>query len=139
MAKIKYVGGKPMKTDNVAKTRTIWNGPGDVQEVPDAAVPLLLKHPDVWELAATPGGAAVDDKKADDLPRRLVFTHVTDGEGSVFRIRDPESDEVVDLGLMDEAEIKAFARVNGIPADLRKRKDALRADVVAAAIVPDEV
>lgn len=137
MASIKYIGTKPVKHDNVAGTSTIWTGPGDVKEVSDAAVPLLLKHPTVWELAVAPGGAAVADE--DEAPRTLVYERVTEGEGSVFRIRDPESSEVLDLGLMTEAEIKSFARVNGIKADLRKRNDELRAVVMAAAITPEEV
>ena len=137
MAGIKYIGSKPVKHDNVAGTSTIWTGHGDVKEVPDAAVPLLLKHPTVWELAVAPGGAAVPDE--DDAPRTLVYDRVTEGEGSVFRIRDPESGEVLDLGLMTEAEVKSFARVNGIKADLRKRNDELRTVVMAAAITPMEV
>jgi len=137
VAGIKYIGPKPVKHDNVAGTSTIWSGPGDVQEVPDAAVPLLLKHPTVWELAAAPGGGAVEEE--DDATRVLVYERVTEGEGSVFRIRDPESGEVIDLGLMTEAEIKSFARVNGIKADLRKRNDELRTVVMASAITPMEV
>lgn len=137
MAGIKYIGPKLVKHDNVAGTSTIWAGTGDVQEVPDAAVPLLLKHPTVWELAAAPGGAAVPDEN-DDITRPVLFTRVEEGEGSVFRIRDPESDEVIDLARMTDAEIKSFARVNGIKADLRKRNDELRAAVMASAITPQE-
>lgn len=50
MTKIKYVGQKDTRADTVANTGVVWFGRGDVQEVPEAAVPLLLKHPDVWAL-----------------------------------------------------------------------------------------
>lgn len=50
MPKVKYVGQKPAKKDNVAMTGTIWNGNGDIQEVSDAAWEKLKNHPDIWEL-----------------------------------------------------------------------------------------
>lgn len=49
MPKVKYVGVKPVKTDNVAGTKTVWDGNGDVQEVSDAVWLKLAKHPDIWE------------------------------------------------------------------------------------------
>lgn len=133
MALIRYIGCKPSKTDNVAMTGIFWPAQGDEKEVPDTAVPLLLKHPNVWELAVAPG-AAVGDEKVDDHMRPAEFERVTEGEGSVFRIKDVESAEVFDLGSMVDAELKSFARVNGIKADLRKRGDELRAAVMAAAL-----
>src|ERR1700733_11276173 len=49
VAKIKYVGKKDRKEDNVAPTDTVWNGPGDVQEVDDpVAVEKLLDNPNIW-------------------------------------------------------------------------------------------
>lgn len=51
--RIEYVGKKPVKEDNVAKTGTVWQGQGDVQEVADeAACSKLLAHPLVWRAAA---------------------------------------------------------------------------------------
>lgn len=50
MAKIRYVGSKPSKMDNIAGTGVVWNGNGDVKNIPDRVVPLLLAHPDVWAL-----------------------------------------------------------------------------------------
>ncbi len=49
MTKVKYVGAKDIKTDNVAMTNTVWAGNGDVQEVSEAAWLKLAKHPDIWE------------------------------------------------------------------------------------------
>lgn len=59
MPKVKYVGVKPVKTDNVAGTKTVWDGNGDIQEVSDAAWVKLARHPDIWE--------RVDD--ANDKPK----------------------------------------------------------------------
>jgi hypothetical protein len=50
MPKIRYIGDKPFKTDNVALTGVSWNGHGDVQDVPAPAVAKLLQHSNVWEL-----------------------------------------------------------------------------------------
>lgn len=49
MPKVKYVGTKSVKTDNVAGTKTVWAGQGDVQEVDDVTWAKLRKHPDIWE------------------------------------------------------------------------------------------
>lgn len=50
MSKVRYIGKKDQRADTVAGTGIVWLGYGDEREVPDAAVPRLLKHPDVWEL-----------------------------------------------------------------------------------------
>lgn len=54
MVRVRYVGLKDEKIDNVAKTGTVWLGHGDVREVPDNAWPLLARHPDVWQLETDP-------------------------------------------------------------------------------------
>lgn len=51
--KVRYVGKKESKEDNVAGTGVVWRHPGDVQEVPDVAWAKLAKHPDVWAPAET--------------------------------------------------------------------------------------
>jgi len=43
-----YIGNKPVKPDNVAKTGIIWNGKGDIKAVPAGAADRLLSHPDIW-------------------------------------------------------------------------------------------
>lgn len=78
--RIEYVGKKTSRTDTVAGTGIVWNGAGDVQEVPDEAAQKLLKHADVWAavgesdagLADTKpkqatGDAALDDMDAEAL------------------------------------------------------------------------
>jgi len=49
--KIRYVGHKTEKTDNVAGSGVVWRGHGDVQDVPASIAVKLLRHADVWEAA----------------------------------------------------------------------------------------
>ena len=52
MTKIRYIGAKPVKHDNVADTGLSWHGAGDVQEVVDPAkAAKLLAHSLIWEEA----------------------------------------------------------------------------------------
>lgn len=51
--KVRYIGKKERKEDNVAGTGVVWRHPGDVQDVPDVAWAKLSKHPDVWAPAET--------------------------------------------------------------------------------------
>lgn len=133
MAFIRYIGRKATKIDNVAGTAAVWTGHGDVQEVNDRAAAKLIAHPDVWEL--TTALAPPEPDIGIENIRPVPYARVTDGEGSIFRIRDTESDEVIDLGSMIDSEIKTFARINGFKVDFRRRGDELRALVMAAAIV----
>lgn len=57
MKNVRYIGKKDQKADNVAGTGIVWNGPSDVQQVPDSAFAKLMQHPGVWEDA---GADAVD-------------------------------------------------------------------------------
>lgn len=51
MVGLRYIGPKPVKRDTVRNTKVVWNGPGDVQDVPADTVARYLKHPAVWQLA----------------------------------------------------------------------------------------
>lgn len=57
MTRIRYIGLKAVKTDNVAHTDIVWTGGGDVQDVPEAAAAKLLAYSAVWEEAAGDPGA----------------------------------------------------------------------------------
>lgn len=143
MTKIRYIGLKPSKADNVAGTGVRWSGQGDVQEVPERAVPYLLQHPAVWGLASDDYDAPrkIDAPAAVEPPvpgAEQRFKHEPNYEGSVYALRDTESDEVLDLAGWSDKDLKAFARVNGIKADLRKRGEELRASIVAAVIVASD-
>ena len=46
--KLQYIGKKASKPDNICKTGLIWEGPGDVKEVPSVVAERLLQHTDIW-------------------------------------------------------------------------------------------
>lgn len=47
MKRIVYIGNKPLKVDNVAKTGLTWTR-GDIHEVEDEPADILLSHPTIW-------------------------------------------------------------------------------------------
>jgi len=72
MALIKYVGKKELQIDTLYGSHVHWDGEGDVKEVPDGIVPLLLNHPDCYERVvdavsstppSVPTAATVSDRK----------------------------------------------------------------------------
>lgn len=132
MALIEYVGIKPNgRIDTVAGTGVIWSRQGDIQEVPDLAVPLLLKHPDVWRL--------VEQARPDTNPITNPITNpaaaVTpaDDDPGPYELQGDDG-SIVDLGQMDDAALKAFVRatpgLDGI--DLRLKGNKLRDAIMAA-------
>ena len=50
--KVRYIGAKDLKEDNVAGTGTVWIGNGDVKPVPLDAWAKMSRHTTVWELVA---------------------------------------------------------------------------------------
>lgn len=144
MPVVRYIGSKARKVDNVAGTGAVWNGPGDEREIKDInAVAKLLQHADVWELV---GDRSVPIAKATPAKEQIVelpplFEHVADKDGGgVFRLRDADSGDVVDLGVYDDDDLREFARLNYIKVDGIKTLsgDNLRAGIVAAAILMSE-
>ena len=96
MAKIQYIGKKPVKHDNVAGTGTVWNGTGDVQEVKDPlVVAQLLRHGSVWQMA--------DGKAAPESP-----------EPPQAKKPEPEPEHdnppLVDLAAMDADGLREYAQ-----------------------------
>lgn len=61
--KVRYIGAKDLKEDNVAGTGTVWLGKGDVKSVPLDAWAKMSKHTAVWEL--------VDEDEEPPLKRTL--------------------------------------------------------------------
>lgn len=51
---VEYVGKKPEETDHLYGTNIVWQGYGDVQEVPASAWGRMRKHADVWRLYVPP-------------------------------------------------------------------------------------
>ena len=129
MALIEYVGIKPNgRIDTVAGTGVIWSRQGDIQEVPDLAVPLLLKHPDVWRLAEP---QAQPDTNPNTNPGAAVTP--ADDEPGPYELQGDDG-SIVDLGQMDDTALKAFVRatpgLDGI--DLRLKGNKLRDAIMAA-------
>jgi hypothetical protein len=98
MKPIRYIGKKARKEDNVAHTGTVWNGPGDVQNVPDGAAAKLLVHTDCWVLAD--GETVADPASAGDV---VASTEVENDE------RNPP---LVNLDAMDKEALRSYAQQN---------------------------
>jgi len=99
--KIEYVGKKQVKKDTVAGTNIVWNGPGDVQDVPNKAVALLLAHTDSWALASgekAPTKAAGDDGKKPEVDGKNAMTEAD--------AKPP----MASLDTMDGPALRAFAQ-----------------------------
>lgn len=96
MTKIKYIGHKPYKTDNVAGTASVWEGHGDVQDVPDDAATKLLRFPGVWQIAeeaesskpapAAGDAATTEPDKAAVLARAAELGIKADGRMGVAKL-----------------------------------------------------
>lgn len=110
MTKIVYVGKKPMKRDTVAGTGIVWNGPGDVQDVPDKAVAALLHHTDSWALAkgasAPPPAAAADTGKAAESDTGKT----QDGDGKNAMSEADAKPPMAHLDNMDAKDLRAYAQ-----------------------------
>lgn len=64
---IEYIGSKDFKRDSVLHTKRVWNGKGDVVEVPDADAPRYLAYKDIWRVHK-PGAAPVQAQQRDATP-----------------------------------------------------------------------
>lgn len=134
MPLIRYVGKKASKFDNVAGSGTLWACPGDDKEVTDAVAAKLLVHPDVWALTEAIEVEAAPPPEDDQPEAPVRFTHEASDPLNLFRLRDTESDEIIDLAVLDTPALKAFTRTNGLKVDLRKKDDELRSLIVATVI-----
>lgn len=110
MAKIRYVGSKEVKTDNVAGTGVVWFGKDDEQDVPDAAAPALLRHTTVWELVTPDGLAGAAAKSAESQAAKAL---------------DPiTAEQMADL---DDTALRELAEAHGLKKPHHTKKgDALR-------------
>lgn len=104
MAKIRYIGLKDVKTDNVANTGVVWFGNGDEQDVPDSAAPALLRHTTVWELVGD--------------------------EAQATKALDPITAE--QLAELDDKAMHELAKAHDLKVHHKKAGDALRAAILEA-------
>lgn len=113
MIQVRYIGLKPTKTDNVAGTDAVWNGPGSVQEVSDAAWEKLKKHPSVWQLADAP----YEPTETASGPKFFLPT---------------EDGGVLNLDELNDQKLRQLAKSQNWDIDGRLRGDKLREAIVAA-------
>lgn len=111
---VRYIGHKPKCTDSFPNGKVYtWFGNGDVQDLPAAAMPKVIKHPTVWEvLAAQPQPGLAD-------------ASVHGGQTQPVTPAD-------DLSTMNVAQLREWAKANGKKIDGRlKDPDAIRALLTA--------
>jgi hypothetical protein len=119
--KVEYIGLKAKKIDNVAGTGIIWEGRGDVQDVPDTAWHALRQHPEIWRLADE-----ADAQRTADAAASARFVIET-SPGQFTTLDDMGHDELlgfaerfgirVDKRLKDTGKIRAYIfSVAGIEA-----------------------
>lgn len=136
MTAIKYIGKKPVKTDNVAGTGTVWNGPGDVQNVDKPeAVAKLLAHTGIWvreEAEAKPVALSEVTNTAPKPPETKAPTENTAGltlaPGTTVT---DAANPLAGIDTMEAPELHALAKKLGVnvhhAAGAAKVREALRA------------
>ena len=132
MIQVEYIGLKPLKTDNVAGSATVWHGPGDIQPVKPEVWAKLKPFDTVWREAAEPAtdqSAALHSENPpgptpDETPQPDAFKYVLQQDGG--------PDVVLDT--MDLDALKAFNNQHKLGVDNRiKKADAFREALFAAA------
>lgn len=122
---IAYIGHKASKADNVAGTGVVWEFPGDVREVADAAARLLLLHSDVW--------APVETKEPAQAPTQSGGSEQQQGDGGeqdhqqqgehkwvlISTMEDGSESKVV-LDSMDMDALRSLAAEQSVAIDGRK-------------------
>jgi hypothetical protein len=135
MQKIRYIGTKPRKEDNVAGTGVVWNGRNDVQEVPEHAVPKLLAHPNVWELdtgkpAKAPPKAALAEVTPPASPKPAA------GEPGVYMMATDEG--ALDLNGLDLNTLHELAKQGNVSVEQDADADTVRKALATAFPVSDD-
>jgi hypothetical protein len=159
---IKHVGLKPVMHDIYYGTNLIWVG-DEVHPVSSAVAPKLLQHPDVWAAvdplaavmalaeppagtlasAATAATAATEPTAAGTAPPPNPST---DGlaarfsriEGAPASLMDNDAGIEIQLGELDDAELKLWARTSHVKADFKLKGPALLESVLMMATKPLE-
>lgn len=85
--RIRYIGKKPRKEDNVASSNFVWEHPGQVKEVSDEVAIRLLNYPSVWveEGAANDPGANAKYERITGTKESTIIQNgeTVDGTGEV--------------------------------------------------------
>lgn len=131
--RVMYVGSKPREVDDKkARTGIVWEGHGDIKDVPAWAWPALSKHPDVWiDVPPEPGEPA---PVAVPRPPEPVRQEVDDADlvAQTSAIKPTETAKV-DLYGLNTAALREYAVGKGYKGiDLTLKGQALRAAIQAA-------
>ncbi len=120
--RVMYVGSKPREIDNKkGKTGIVWNGHGDIQDVPTSAWPALAKHPDVWiEVPPEPGEKPAVVTGLSDVAPKKVPQEVDDADLVAMTVtaKPPENTPGADLYNMNTAALREYAAGKGYAVDL---------------------
>lgn len=108
--KIEYVGKKQVKKDTVAGTNIVWNGPGDVQDVPNKAVALLLAHTDSWALASGEKAPKEPDQQKGGGKPEGDDAKKPEGDGKNAMTEADAKPPMASLDTMDGPALRAFAQ-----------------------------
>lgn len=110
MIQVRYIGRKPIKTDNVAHSGVVWVGTDDVQPVTDEVWAKLQPFDTVWQKVEDDAPAAKAEKPASSSTQ------------------DPDP-----LAGLSPADLHAYATERGLKIDKRlKDADRIRAAIEAA-------
>ena len=133
MIQVEYIGLKPLKTDNVAGTATVWHGPGDVQAVKPEVWAKLKPFDTVWREAAG-NGQAVDHLRTATLADAIKTLPAHERPEYVLEYGEGDDTQTIVLDSMDESALREFIAKHGLTVDSRiKKLESLRAAVFKAA------
>jgi hypothetical protein len=143
MIAVEYIGRKPIKTDNVANSPTVWHGPGDVQQVTPEVWAKLKPFDTVWREVAAPA----QDHDAEKVNRLTISEQQPDqqaeqteakADGFEYVLQQDGQPDVV-LDTMDLEALKAFNATHSLGVDMRIRNvERFRKAVFEAATKPAE-
>ncbi len=118
--KIKYIGKAAREIDSKAGTGVVWNGPGDVQEVPDWAAPKLLRFKDMWEQVGETDSAAMAESLRDHAAEVK-----TEEDAGIWR-----TEVTARMQNMDKAQLEQFAKSHfNVDLDKRRSAEKLRQEI----------
>ena len=125
MIQVRYIGRKPIKTDNVAHSGAVWVGTDDVQAVTDEVWAKLQPFDTVWQKVEADAPAAKAEEPAkEEAPQ--PEDKPEEPASSSQQTPDPLEGKSVD-------EMHAYATERGLNIDRRLRNaDRIRAAIEAA-------
>lgn len=116
MMRLEYVGLKDSETDHLYGTNLTWLGKGSTHDVPDEAGAKMLRHPDVWQLAAEQPAAPAPTPAPTPAPAVDPEKQLTPKEQSAIEEHKALEVEDMDPGLhqvnlqtMDKLALRQYA------------------------------